>query len=125
EHLSRARWPVELRVVSSSATPAVREHQLRRNFVLGGLDWLGRSAWLLPIRGSVSSDAAVLDREDLRMIDPNHVPPVADEELLARFIVNGNEMRADGTVRPLLFLPYKRVNLSVNRHRQATLEETW
>lgn len=59
------------------------------------------------------------------MIDPNHVPPVADEELLARFIVNGNEMRADGTVRPQLFLPYKRVNLSVNRHREATLEETW
>lgn len=59
------------------------------------------------------------------MIDPNHVPPVAEEELLARFIVNGNEMRADGTVRPQLFLPYKRVNLSVNRHREATLEETW
>lgn len=59
------------------------------------------------------------------MIDPNHVPPVADEELLARFIVNGNEMRADGTVRPQLFLPYKRVTLSVNRHREATLEETW
>ena len=59
------------------------------------------------------------------MIDPDHVPPVADEELLARFIVHGNELRADGTVRPLLFLPYKRVTLSVNRHRDATLAETW
>jgi hypothetical protein len=58
------------------------------------------------------------------MIDDSHVPPVEGYELLARFIVNGNEVRADGTVRPQLFLPYKRVELSVNRHRDATLEET-
>ena len=59
------------------------------------------------------------------MIDPIDIPPIADEELLARFIVNGNEVRADGTVRPQLFLPYKRVELSVNRHRDATIAETW
>ncbi len=59
------------------------------------------------------------------MIDPSHVPPIAADELLARFIVNSNEVRADGTVRPQLFLPYKRVELSVNRHRDATLDETW
>ncbi len=59
------------------------------------------------------------------MIDLTPVPPVEGEELLTRFIVNGNEVRADGTVRPQLFLPYKRVELSVNRHRDATLEETW
>lgn len=58
------------------------------------------------------------------MIDLSHVPPVEADELLARFIVNGNEVRADGTVRPQLFLPYKRVELSVNRHRDATVEET-
>lgn len=58
------------------------------------------------------------------MIDDSHVPPVEGDELLARFIVNGNEIRADGTVRPQLFLPYKRAELSVNRHRDATLEET-
>ena len=59
------------------------------------------------------------------MIAPAHVPPIDDDELLARFIVGSNEMRADGTVRPQLFLPYKRVELSVNRHRDATLDETW
>jgi len=59
------------------------------------------------------------------MIDVTHVPPVEGDELLTRFIVNGNEVRTDGTVRPQLFLPYKRVELSVNRHRDATLEETW
>lgn len=58
------------------------------------------------------------------MIDPSHIPPVDVDELLARFIVNGNDVRADGTIRPQLFLPYKRVELSVNRHRDATLEET-
>ena len=59
------------------------------------------------------------------MIDPAHIPPISDDELLARFIVNSNEVRADGTVRPQLFLPYKRVELSVNRHRDAELSETW
>ena len=59
------------------------------------------------------------------MIDPNNVPPVADNELLARFIVNSNEKRDDGTVTPKLFLPYKQVDLSVNRHREAMSDETW
>jgi hypothetical protein len=59
------------------------------------------------------------------MIDPNHIPPVADNELLARFIVYSDERRADGTVKHKLFLPYKLVELSVNRHREATMEETW
>ena len=59
------------------------------------------------------------------MIDPQNTPPVADNELLARFIVNSNEVRADNTVTPKLFLPYKRVELSVNRHRDATEAETW
>ena len=59
------------------------------------------------------------------MIDPAHIPPLADDELLARFIVNSNEVRADGTVRPQLFLPYQRVALSVNRHRDASVAETW
>jgi len=54
------------------------------------------------------------------MIDLTHVPPVEGDELLTRFIVNGSAVRADGTVRPQLFLPYKRVELSVNRHRDAS-----
>ena len=59
------------------------------------------------------------------MIDPGNIPPIADDELLTRFIVNSNEVRIDGTVRPQLFLPYQRVELSVNRHRDADLAETW
>lgn len=59
------------------------------------------------------------------MIDPSDVPPVEVDELLARFILNSNEVRVDGSVRPQLFLPYKRIELSVNRHRDATTDETW
>ena len=60
------------------------------------------------------------------MIDPAHIPPIADDELLARFIVNSNEYRKqDNTVKPKLFIPYKLVDLSVNRHRDSTGDEIW
>ncbi len=59
------------------------------------------------------------------MMDSSDIPPIADNELLARFILNSNETREDGTVKPKLFLPYSHVDLSVNRHRQATSSETW
>lgn len=59
------------------------------------------------------------------MIESNNVPDVADNELLARFILQSNETREDGTVKPKLFLPYSRTELSVNRHREATADETW
>lgn len=59
------------------------------------------------------------------MMDQASIPSVADNELLARFIVHSDEKRADGTVKHKLFLPYKLVELSVNRHREAAIEETW
>lgn len=59
------------------------------------------------------------------MIDDDNIPPVANDECLARFIVNSNEFRPDNTVKPKLFMPYKFVALSVNRHRDCTDEEIW
>lgn len=59
------------------------------------------------------------------MIDPQNVPPVDDDELLARFIVSSGDVKANGAVNYRLFMPYSRVELSVNRHRDATIEETW
>jgi len=59
------------------------------------------------------------------MMNPDRIPDVADNELLARFIVNRNEKRSEGQVTPRLFMPYKWVELSINRHREATLTETW
>ena len=45
--------------------------------------------------------------------------------MLARFVLYSNETRSDGTVKPKLFLPYSLIELSVNRHREATANETW
>lgn len=59
------------------------------------------------------------------MIPEDDVPEIAPNELLARFILHSNEMRNDGSVTDKLFLPYKQVELSVNRHRQASIDETW
>ena len=59
------------------------------------------------------------------MIDVDNIPAVADDELLTRFIVTNNEFRNDDTVRPRLFIPYKHVALSVNRHRDCSEEEMW
>jgi hypothetical protein len=59
------------------------------------------------------------------VIDLHDIPPVADNELLARFILNSNEKRDDGNVSHRLFMPYKWTELSVNRHREATIHETW
>ena len=57
------------------------------------------------------------------MIDPNHVPPVAHDEMLARFILHGNEFRKlDGSLKAELFMPYKIVTLSVKRHSDSTEE---
>ena len=51
--------------------------------------------------------------------------PVADEELLARFIIHRSHVRSDGTVRPEAFIPYKQVELSVTRHRELPESELW
>jgi hypothetical protein len=60
------------------------------------------------------------------MIDPNHVPPVADDELLARFITQTKQFRvSDQSVKPDLFIPFRLTELSVTRHRDATADELW
>ena len=55
------------------------------------------------------------------MIDPHNVPPVDDDELLARFIVSSGDVKANGAINYRLFMPYSRVELSMNRHRDATI----
>jgi hypothetical protein len=60
------------------------------------------------------------------MIDPDSIPPVAGDELLARFITQSSQFRAgDQSVKPDLFIPYRLTELSVTRHRDATAEELW
>lgn len=66
------------------------------------------------------------------MIDPNNVPDFEVDEVVARFILAGQSkkslrklVRADETIKPLLFLPYDHIELSVNRHRDCTENEIW
>lgn len=51
--------------------------------------------------------------------------PVADDEALARFILRREQVRADGTVKPDPFMPYKWVELSVTRHLGLDESELW
>ena len=51
--------------------------------------------------------------------------PVADEEMLARFILRREHVRADGTVKPDPFMPYKWVELSVTRHLGLDDRQLW
>ena len=60
------------------------------------------------------------------MLDPAHVPPVAPEELLARFILYSGWFNATtNTVKQDAFIPPPDGELSVTRHIEATPEEIW
>ena len=58
------------------------------------------------------------------MIDPDDVPPVADNELMARFIVYSDHFKGQ-SVSQMAFLAYKYTDLSTTRHREATVDEIW
>lgn len=59
------------------------------------------------------------------MIEDIGTRPVADEEVLARFILRREHLRADGSVKPEPFMPYKWVELSVTRHFGLEEAEIW
>lgn len=60
------------------------------------------------------------------MMDPKNVPAVDIGETLARYILDRKHFRpSTNTVTPLLFVPYKHVDLSVNRHRECSEKEIW
>jgi len=54
------------------------------------------------------------------MMHPDQIPDVADNELLARFIVNSNEKRPDGKVSHKLFMPYKWVHPGLSWYNAET-----
>ncbi|HET6881894.1 MAG TPA: hypothetical protein VFI31_17140 [Pirellulales bacterium] len=60
------------------------------------------------------------------MIDPANVPPVSDDELLARYILQSSHIRgSDRSLKPDAFIPHPHTDLSVTRHFMATEEELW
>ncbi len=60
------------------------------------------------------------------MLSPTHVPPVASDEQLARFIYSSRHIRnSDNTVKADAFIPHPHTELSITRHLEATEEEIW
>lgn len=60
------------------------------------------------------------------MIDPSNVPQVADDETLARYILQRSHIRgSDHSVKPDAFIPHPYTDLSVTRHLMATESELW
>ena len=51
--------------------------------------------------------------------------PVTGDEWLARYLFDKGQVRADGTVRPEAFIPYRHVELSVTRHLGLEEAEIW
>lgn len=50
---------------------------------------------------------------------------VAEEELLARFIIRKWHIRSDGTLRPDPLIPYRHTDLSVTRHIGLNDSQIW
>ena len=59
------------------------------------------------------------------MLDEKNVPPVELDERVARYLVNRRNIRSDQTIKSDEFVPYKHVDLSVNRLRSCADEEIW
>lgn len=60
------------------------------------------------------------------MLDPTQVPPVAPDELLARFVLFSRHFRSsDNSVKPEAFMPHPLTELSMTRHLQAAAAELW
>lgn len=59
------------------------------------------------------------------MRDESPLPPVADDEALARFVLFSNWFRRDKTIKPDAFIPYPWPNLSVTRRLDLTDTELW
>lgn len=60
------------------------------------------------------------------MLDPANVPDVERSETLSRFVVSRRHIRSSNdTVKADAFIPHPYEELSVNRDRDSSDEETW
>lgn len=59
------------------------------------------------------------------MSDETELPPVTDDELLARFVLIDDWIRQDQTIKPNAFIPHPHNNLSVTRHLELSESELW
>jgi hypothetical protein len=51
--------------------------------------------------------------------------PIADNELLARFVLYRDHIRANKTVKPDAFIPHPHTDLSVTRHKGFSDNQLW
>lgn len=59
------------------------------------------------------------------MCDESKLPPVTDDEWLARFILFSKWIRHDKTIRQDAFIPHPHPDLSVTRHIGLSESELW
>ena len=59
------------------------------------------------------------------MPEEGTIPAIVEEEILARFLIDSDWIRADKTIRQNAFIPYPHTDLSVTRHIRLTTEEIW
>ncbi len=59
------------------------------------------------------------------MIDPENVPPIAQDEMLARFVFFRDHLRSNGNLKPNAFMPPPDLELSVTRHLMTSESELW
>jgi hypothetical protein len=60
------------------------------------------------------------------VLDPLRVPPVDQDEVLARFILSSVHLsKSNHTAKPEAFMPHPYVELSLTRHREAAVDELW
>ncbi len=59
------------------------------------------------------------------MSDGRTLPPIEENEWLARFILYKRYIREDRTVRPDAFIPHPYPDLSVTRHLQLSETQLW
>jgi len=59
------------------------------------------------------------------MTQPQSVPAVSADGLLARFVTDAGWVRADKTIRQDAFIPPRDLNLSVTRHLNLSQQELW
>lgn len=72
-----------------------------------------------------SCNSRISPSSNAQLTEPFSQERVDNMELIARFVVRKEWVRADNTVRPDAFVPPQDLNLSVTRHISLSIEDLW
>lgn len=59
------------------------------------------------------------------LADPGSEPPIGDDEPMARFVFRRELVRANGEVKPEVFMPHPYIDCSVTRHASLHEVDIW